>query len=42
MRKSSAPTSPKFELRKRNASLKHLHEIAKAFHVGIASLFLND
>lgn len=30
------------ELGKRNPSLKHLLKLAKAFHVGIASLFLND
>lgn len=30
------------ELGKRNPSLKHLQELAKAFRVGIAALFLND
>jgi transcriptional regulator with XRE-family HTH domain len=30
------------ELGKRNPSLKHLHKLAKAFHIGIAALFLND
>jgi transcriptional regulator with XRE-family HTH domain len=30
------------ELGRRNPSLKHLQKLAKAFRVGIASLFLND
>jgi transcriptional regulator with XRE-family HTH domain len=30
------------ELGQRNPSLKHLQKLAKAFHVGIAALFLND
>jgi transcriptional regulator with XRE-family HTH domain len=30
------------ELGKRNPSVKHLQKLAKAFHVGIAALFLND
>jgi XRE family transcriptional regulator, regulator of sulfur utilization len=27
---------------KRNPSLKHLQKLAKAFHVGIAALFMTD
>jgi transcriptional regulator with XRE-family HTH domain len=30
------------ELGNRNPSLKHLQKLAKAFHIGIANLFLND
>jgi len=30
------------ELGRRNPSLKHLQKLAKAFHLGIADLFLTD